>query len=202
MIEYIRPILDRPFFYELHNTLIGAKHRSRILVRDYVRPKQGDRILDIGCGPGNMFPYFTGCRYRGVDMNPDYIERAKARFGQQAEFSCQRVSEQTVHELGEFDIVLALALLHHLDDSEADDLFRLGYAALKPGGRMITMDGCYLPKQSRIERYLLDSDRGRFVRTEEEYLKLAHLRFSQVRPHLQPRLLRIPYTHIFMECVR
>jgi hypothetical protein len=67
---------------------------------------------------------------------------------------------------------------------------------------MITMDGCYLPKQSRIERYLLDSDRGRFVRTEEEYLKLAHLRFSQVRPHLQPRLLRIPYTHIFMECVR
>lgn len=182
--------------------MIGAKHRSQILVRNYIRPKQGDRILDIGCGPGNMVPFLPNCRYLGVDMNEDYIERARAQYGNQAEFTCRRVSEHTVHEIGTFDIVLALALLHHLDDSEADDLFRLGYAALKPAGRMITMDGCYLPKQSRIERYLLDSDRGRFVRTEEEYLKLAHHQFSNVVRHVQPGLLRIPYTHLFLECVR
>jgi cyclopropane fatty-acyl-phospholipid synthase-like methyltransferase len=202
MIEYIRPILDRPFFYELHNTLIGAKHRSRILVRDYVHPEPTDRILDIGCGPGNMVPYLSDCSYVGVDMNEDYIERARARFGKQAEFSCRRVSEHTVQEMGAFDIVLALGLLHHLDDAEADDLFRLGYAALKPGGRMITMDGCYLPSQSKVERYLLDSDRGRFVRSEEDYLKLAHARFSQINRHLRPALLRIPYTHLFLECIR
>ena len=202
MIELIRPILDRPFFYELHNTLIGAKHRSRILVRDYIRPSRADHILDIGCGPGNMVPFLPECRYLGVDMNEDYIERARARFGDRAEFSCRRVSEHTVHEMGAFDIVLALGLLHHLDDSEADDLFRLGFAALKPGGRMITMDGCYLPGQSSIERYLLDSDRGRFVRTELEYLQLAQHRFDQVRPHLRPGLLRIPYSHLFLECTR
>jgi SAM-dependent methyltransferase len=202
MIEYVRPVLDRPFFYELHNTLIGAKHRSRILVRDYIRPRADDRILDIGCGPGNMVPFLPHCYYLGVDMNESYVERARTRYGNRAEFSCRRVSEHTVHEMGAFDIVLALGLLHHLDDSEADDLFRLGYAALKPGGRMITMDGCYLPKQSRIERYLLDSDRGRFVRSEEEYLKLAHGRFSQVLWHLHPGLLRIPYTHLFLESVR
>jgi SAM-dependent methyltransferase len=202
MIEYIRPILDRPFFYELHNTLIGAKHRSQVLVREYVRPKPGDRVLDIGCGPGNMVPFLPDCRYFGVDMNADYIERARSQYGNRAEFGCQRVSEHTISEMGAFDIVLALGLLHHLDDAEADDLFRLGYAALRPGGRMITMDGCYLPKQSRIERYLLESDRGRFVRTEDEYLKLAQRRFNQVLRHLQPALLRIPYTHIFMECIR
>jgi SAM-dependent methyltransferase len=202
MIEYIRPVLDRPFFYELHNTLIGAKHRSQVLVRNYIRPTPGDRILDIGCGPGNMVPFLLNCRYVGVDMNEDYIERAQARYGNQAEFTCKRVSEQTVPDMGAFDIVLALGLLHHLDDSEADDLFRLGYAALKPGGRMITMDGCYLPNQSRIERYLLDSDRGRYVRTEEEYLKLAHHRFNSVIRHVEPGLLRIPYTHLFLECVR
>ena len=202
MIELIRPILDRPFFYELHNTLIGAKHRSLVLVRDYVRPRPGDHILDIGCGPGNMVPYLESTEYQGVDMNADYIARARQRFGDKAKFSCQRVSEHSVHELGEFEIVLALGLVHHLDDAEADDLFRLGYAALKPGGRMITMDGCYLPKQSKVERYLLDSDRGRFVRTEEQYVKLAQLRFSQVTPHLQPKLLRIPYTHLFLVCTR
>jgi SAM-dependent methyltransferase len=202
MIEYIRPILDRPFFYELHNTLIGATYRSQILLRDYVRTQRGDRILDIGCGPGNMVPFLPECRYVGVDMNKDYIDRARARFGDRAQFSCRRVSEHTVQEMGAFDIVLALALLHHLDDSEADDLFRLGFAALKPGGRMITMDGCYWPGQSRIERYLLDRDRGRFVRSEKGYLKLARGRFSQVRRHLRAGLLRIPYSHLFLECVR
>jgi cyclopropane fatty-acyl-phospholipid synthase-like methyltransferase len=202
MIEYVRPLLDRPFFYNLHNTLIGAKHRSQILVRDYIHPKPDDRILDIGCGPGNMVPFLPNCHYLGVDMNEDYIERARARYGSQAEFTCRRVSEHSVHEMGSFDIVLALGLLHHLDNSEADDLFRLGYAALKPGGRMITMDGIYLPEQSRIERYLLDSDRGRFVRTEEEYLKLAQHRFGNVIRHIQPGLLRIPYTHLFLECFR
>ena len=37
-------------------------------------------------------------------------------------------------------LVLALGLVHHLDDSEASDLFRLGYTALKPGGRILIVD--------------------------------------------------------------
>ena len=202
MIELVRPILDRPFFYELHNLVIGAKHRSQVMVRDYICPKPGDHVLDIGCGPGNMVPFLAGTVYHGVDMNSDYIEWARKRFSDRAKFSCQRVSEQDVHDLGEFDIVLALGLLHHLDDSEADDLFRLGYAALKSGGRMITMDGCYMPQQSKVEKYLLDIDRGRFVRTKEHYLRLAHQRFNQVTTHMQSGLLRIPYTELFLVCTR
>jgi len=202
MIERIRPILNRPFFYELHKTLIGAKHLTEVLVRDYVHPSSGNRILDIGCGPGTMVPFLPGCQYLGVDMNEAYIERARAQYGDQAEFKCERVSHYTVSETGAFDIVLAIGLLHHLDNGQAEDLFRLGYAALKPSGRMITMDGCRLPKQSSMERYLLDSDRGRFVRTEEEYLELARQRFSRVVPHLRPGLLRIPYTLLFLECFR
>jgi hypothetical protein len=149
-----------------------------------------------------MVPFLPNTRYLGVDMNPKYIERAWSRFGEQAEFSCQRVSEHEVEELGAFDIVLALGLVHHLDDAEADDLFSVGYAALKSGGRMITMDGCYFAGQSGVERYLMDVDRGRFVRTEQGYLDLAHKRFTQVTRHLQPGLLRIPYTLLFLECVR
>ena len=202
MIELIRPILNRPFFYEFYHQLIGANHRSRVLVNDYIRPQAGDRILDIGCGPGNMVPFLPQGQYLGVDVNASYIASARERYGDRGEFVCQRVSHHSVQEYGTFDIVLALGLVHHLDDSEAGDLFRLGYTALKPGGRMITNDGCYMPRQSAAIRYLLSRDRGEYVRSQEEYEKLARNWFPEVHSHVREDVLLIPYTHLVMECVR
>jgi len=202
MIELVRPILDRPFFYELYHRLIGANHRSRVLVREYIRPATTDRILDIGCGPGNMLPFLPKCDYVGVDASTSYIESARRRYGHRGRFICERVSHHDVSKLGEFDIVLALGLVHHLDDDEARDLFRLGHTALRPGGRLITMDGCYTGDQSRLECYLLSRDRGQYIRTLAEYLDLAHGWFQQVIPHLRTDVLLIPYTELFLECVR
>jgi len=202
MIEIVRPILDQSYFYELYHRLIGANYRSRVLVSEYIRPNPSDYILDIGCGPGNMLPFLPPCHYLGVDVNPSYIKTAQQRYGNRGQFVCERVSHHNVSELGAFDIVLALGLTHHLDDDEARNLFRLGHSALKPGGRLITNDGCYTKNQSRVERYLLARDRGRFVRTERAYLELAHSWFQEVIPHLRTDVLRIPYTHLIMECVR
>jgi len=202
MLQRIRPILDRPFFYEFYHKLIGANYRTRVLINEYIRPQVGERILDIGCGPGNLVPFLPQCRYLGVDANPSYITAARRRYSHRGEFVCERVSHHNVQELGAFDLVLALGLVHHLDDQEADDLFRLGYAALRNGGRMITMDGCYTSGQSRTERYLLSRDRGQFVRSLEEYVELARAWFQNVNAQLRMDVLRIPYTHVFLECVR
>jgi|ERR1035438_4245850 cyclopropane fatty-acyl-phospholipid synthase-like methyltransferase len=202
MIELIRPILNLPFFYESYHKLIGANYRSRVLVNDYIRAKPNDRILDIGCGPGNMLPFLPECRYTGFDANESYISAARERYGHRGQFVCERVCHHMVQQFGEFDIVLALGLVHHLDDSEARDLFRLGHTALKPGGRMITNDGCYTPHQSAAKQFLLSRDRGRYVRTEQQYLALAREHFDTIEPHIREDVLRIPYTHLILECTR
>jgi SAM-dependent methyltransferase len=202
MIELIRPILDRPFFYEFYHLLIGANYRSRVLVAEYIRPTPQDRILDIGCGPGNMLPFLPECHYTGFDANESYIKSARERYGHRGEFVCERVSHHSVQQFSAFDVVLALGLIHHLDDSEAKDLFRLGYTALKPGGRMITNDGCYMPGQSSAKRYLLSRDRGQYVRTENQYLELAREYFDEIKPNIREDVLRIPYTHLILECTR
>lgn len=202
MIKLIRPILDRPFFYESFHKLIGADSRTREMVKQYIRPQPGDRLLDIGCGPGNIVPFLPECNYLGFDSSESYIAAAKARYSHRGQFLCERVSDHTVQQFGTFDIVLALGLIHHLDDSETQDLFRLGHAALKPGGRLITMDGCLAPKQSFAARYLLSRDRGQFVRTQPQYEAWAKTCFNDVKSYLREGMLKIPYPHLVMVCTR
>ena len=67
--------------------------------------------------------------------------------------------------------------------------------ALRPNGRLVTYDGCYVPQQSRTARWLLANDRGKFVRDREDYMRLASVRFPKVETHFRQDLLRIPYTH-------
>jgi len=202
-LERIRPVLNRPEFYELFHRILGADRRSRILINEYMKPKEGDRILDVGCGPGNFVPYLPECRYLGIDANSAYIDTARGRYGTHGkQFICDTVSYQSVHDLGEFDLVLAIGLLHHLEDDEAHDLFRMGHNALRAGGRMVTVDGCYVPGQSPVARYLLSRDRGQFVRTKEAYLNLASRCFEEIHPSLRDDLLRIPHTTLILECVR
>jgi hypothetical protein len=91
-------------------------------------------------------------------------------------------------------------VLHHLDDQEADGLLRVAREALKPRGRFVSLDGCYAPNQSRFARWMLNNDRGRFVRRQDDYARLAAAHFPTVEAHVTHRLLNIPYTHIIMVC--
>jgi|SRR5581483_6272999 len=213
MIHRIRSVLARPWAYQLFFNVIGAPGRSRILVRDYIRPKSGDRILEIGCGPGTIVPFLPESEYVGFDVSEEYIEQARKKFSGKklsrnslgnphTTFVCERVSEYTLPQRDYFDIVLALGIVHHLDDSEALQLFRTAHDALKPGGRLITLDGVWTNDQSRCARYLLARDRGQFIRAQEQCVKLASQVFSSITPAIRHDLLRIPYTHLIMECLR
>ena len=200
----LKSLLDQPYFYKLFSALVGAQHSISTFVSTYVRPAAGDRILDIGCGPGKLLDHLPQVDYFGFDFSPSYIESATRRYGHRGQFFCQRVSEAKVflEQPESFDIVMAIGVLHHLDDSEARQLIDIAWRALKKGGRLVTYDGCYVRDQSRAAKYLLSRDRGQFVRDERGYTGLASSRFDKVRPSIRHDLLRIPYTHIIMECTK
>jgi SAM-dependent methyltransferase len=201
MIRTIRSVLALPQAYQLFWNVIGGPTRSRILVAEYIRSKPGDRILEIGCGPGTIVPYLPESEYVGFDMSAHYIEQAKKKFPQ-ARFVCEKVSEYTLKERAYFDIVLALGIVHHLDDQEALKLFQIAHDALRPGGKLVTLDGVWVSGQSSGAKALLARDRGQFVRDEEGYVRIASRVFDNVKVSIRHDLLRIPYTHIIMQCVR
>ena len=201
MLASIRSLLAFPAAYQLWWNLVGGPGSARVLVNEYIRPRAGARILEIGCGPGTIVPYLPQADYLGFDLSSEYIEMAKRRFPQ-ARFVCERVSQFSLEGEGTFDIVLALGIVHHLDENEAQQLFQIGFDALRPGGRMITIDGVLIDDQPKAERWLLQRDRGAYVRSEPEYVRIASSVFRDVKPTVRRDLLRIPFTHLILECGR
>jgi cyclopropane fatty-acyl-phospholipid synthase-like methyltransferase len=201
MLNSLRSVLAVPRAYQLWWNLVGGPGWAKVLVSEYIRPAPGARILEIGCGPGTIVQYLPNSEYLGFDLSPSYIELARKRFPH-AQFVCERVSQFSPQKQNSFDFVLALGIVHHLENDEARKLFQIGYEALKPGGKLVTADGVWSDNQSSTARWLLSRDRGEYVRSEDEYVAIASQVFSAVKPTTRHDLLHIPYTHMILECTR
>jgi SAM-dependent methyltransferase len=194
-------ILNFPAGYRLFRWMIGGESAWKTYLADHVKPVPGEKILDFGCGPADVLNYLPDVDYTGLDISAAYVHTAKQRFGSRGRFLCADVGLASIEkEQGSFDLVLAMGVIHHLDDTQAARLFQLARQALCPVGRLMTYDGCFAPQQSRVARWLLARDRGKFVRCQEDYLRLASADFAKVEPYLRHDLLRVPYTHLIMSC--
>lgn len=201
VLERLSRALDLPVAYRYFRRIVGGESSTQTYLNQYVKPAHGNKVLDIGCGPADMLSYLPAVAYTGFDVNPAYIEAARNRFGSRGRFLCGDVSLTTLEgEEGTFDLVLALGVIHHLNDARADRLFALARRMLRPEGALVTYDGCLLSDQPAIARWLLAHDRGKFVRCLDGYLRLASVHFSSVESHLRDDLLRVPYTHLIMRC--
>jgi SAM-dependent methyltransferase len=200
VVTGLRTVLDSAAAYNIFQHLMGADRGRREFVRCYVRPKSGQWVLDIGCGTADILAYLPDVHYYGFDSSQKYIDAARQRFGNRAALACTRVSESALEGIPKVDLALAIGVVHHLDNDEAVGLFQLAHSALKRGGRLVTLDCCFAPGQSRIARFLIAHDRGQNVRDERGYKSLAEGVFPTVKTYIRHDMARVPYTHLIMEC--
>jgi SAM-dependent methyltransferase len=196
-------LLSLPRVYSrLQDGLAVRGARAEIASR-YIRAREGDSVLDIGCGPADILQYLPSVSYVGADLNAQYLAAARRRFSTTqptARFLKVDVRALPREWVNLYDLVLAQGLLHHFADDQALILLRTAAGAMKPDGRLITVDPAFTPDQHLVARLLIANDRGRFVRSPERYGELARTVFSRVDLHVRHDLMRLPYTHLIMEC--
>lgn len=194
-------LLGLPAIYKAFGRLTGGDAFRDFVLKEWFELKPGESVLDIGCGPADWLSIFPEVDYTGFDFNPKYIEDARARFGARGRFLVANADDDFGDRLGRFDLVIATGVLHHLSDAEARKVIDLAARVLKPGGRFVTLDGVLCAGQSRLARRIVLSDRGRFMRPDDEYLALLGEAFDRVEHEVYHRKLRIPYTHILARCM-
>ena len=201
-MEWLERVLGRPQVYQATQWLWYRRGQQLKYILDWVKPRPGHRILDIGCGPATILDYLPDVTYIGYDPNPRYISFAKDRFGSRGDFRCGLLTEIPARERQTFDLVLANGVMHHLSDAELRSTVALAHEALKPGGRLVTRDGCLEAGQSWLVRLLLRNDRGAFVRSQEGYETQLRTCFPTVRAVIVRDALRLPYSLLHFEATK
>ena len=197
----LRTMLSMPLLFRGFAGLLRKSDLMQRVTRDVLQVAPGMRVLDVGCGPAAIRATMPEVDYWGLDISTSYIAAARRRYRRKGTFMVRAVDcNISFVDLGSFDLIYAVALVHHLDSEAARALFRAARAALRPGGRCVTLDNVYVSEQSAVARWIINRDRGRHVRDPEGYLALAKPYFGTVDVAIVHDMLRIPYTHIVMDC--
>jgi SAM-dependent methyltransferase len=192
-------ILSVPLIYDMFQSLLGASRARRRLVRDVIRPAPGQRILDVGCGTAAILKFLPDVEYSGIDLSPEYIAKCRQRFPDRV-FLVGRADELPCEWEGSVDRLLALGVLHHLNEAQVSVLLASALRLLAPAGRFIAVDPTFVARQHPVARFLVRSDRGLNVRAPHELLALARRHFPDASVMVRTDLLRVPYTHVVLEC--
>ena len=71
-------ILDLPGSYRLLGKIACVVTNARVAyARQYLAVTAGERVLDLGCGPGDILSALPDCEYVGIDVEERYIEAAR-----------------------------------------------------------------------------------------------------------------------------
>jgi SAM-dependent methyltransferase len=123
-------------------TLYDAKHafvweKARALV-EWLAPQKGERILDLGCGTGQLSAEIAagGCDVVGVDRSPEMIALARNKFPVLRFEVCDA---RVMPFENEFDAVFSNAALHWIP--QAEQVVAGVARALRPAGRFVAEFG-------------------------------------------------------------
>ena len=197
----IRSVLSLASVYRFAQRAIGAEAFRETLASEVLNVSEGDRILDIGCGTADILAHLPDVDYLGFDSSDRYVEAARERFGDRGRF-VTAAPVDVDDSLGDRTLVMAIGVLHHLDDETAHEALELAATALQPGGTFVSVDPTLTDDQHAVARFLIKRDRGQFVRTPEQMQHLVSDHFDEVGMEVRHDMLRTPYTHLIVRAGR
>jgi ubiquinone/menaquinone biosynthesis C-methylase UbiE len=128
---------------------------SLALLRPWINGRELGRVVDVGCGTGNLLPLLEDAgrridRYVGMDLSPRMlgVAGAKTRGGAvQTAFVAADAGKLPLRD-DSFDTAVCASVLHYWDDEGAGlaEIRRV----LRPGGRLLLLDWLRDPLPMRV----------------------------------------------------
>jgi len=131
-------------FYDLLTRVLGMGRVYDTLVSQ-AELADGLRVLEIGCGTGNVTTRAKraapGADVLGTDPDPLALARAQRKARGLSGIRFERAYAQELPFAdGEFDRVLSSMMLHHLDEDVKAGALAEVHRVLRPGGRLHIVD--------------------------------------------------------------
>jgi len=125
-------------------TMPETEFRARIVER--ARPQPDERVLDLGCGTGELtlavLANSPGARVTALDPDQAALAIATRKFGV-GDLSVRALHGTSDHpglERGGFDLVVSSLVLHHLSTPTKSRVLGELFLLLRPGGRVVIGD--------------------------------------------------------------
>ncbi len=123
-------------------TLEAAQEEKLETVCRKLELKEGERVLDVGCGWGS-FPLWAatrhGARVLGITLSPPQAERARERAAAAGVADRVEIRVMDYRDLaGErFDAIASIGMVEHVGAEQIDVYARTLAGLLEPGGRLL-----------------------------------------------------------------
>ncbi len=195
-------LLGHTAVYKSFKNIVSPPKLVERTVDKYLQVHDGASVLDLGCGYGDMARFYVGrAKYVGIDSNQSYIAEARRRNADNdAEFIVGDISDPAVLDRGPYDLVMMTGVLHHLPSEHVRSIAEESTRLVAGDGRMVAIEPVFAPDQRLAARLIIASDRGRYVRDADGYIALLRVGFPVVQGTVVHGLLRIPYSHVVLEC--
>ena len=123
-------------------TLEAAQEEKLEMVCRKLALKEGERVLDVGCGWGS-FPLWAatrhGARVLGITLSPPQAEKARRRAEEAGVGERVEIRVMDYRDLaGErFDAIASIGMVEHVGEEQIDVYARTLAGLLEPGGRLL-----------------------------------------------------------------
>jgi SAM-dependent methyltransferase len=168
----LHKLAENVILFEIFEKIFGADKQKKIIYRQAFQ--NGKQLLDFGCSTGNTTEAFLDFDYTGVDLDPTCIRYAKKRWKNypNVRFVCKDILKKPF-KAQSFDFVLFAGTGHHIPDSQIASITSGLIHTLKKDGELWFYD-ILKPDSSTpfLAKLLASLDRGRFIRSQEQYNKL------------------------------
>jgi len=103
-----------------------------------IKPHLGKRVLEVGCGTGNIIQYLKDKDVLGVDIDPAYLSIAREKFKNKKNINFKLFNlDKGLKTFKKFkpDTIVCINVLEHIEKDEK--FIKECESVLSPGGRLI-----------------------------------------------------------------